>query len=167
MKNQFRHVCAGFIESNEGRQHRVYDDILGVPNIGVGFNLLRSDAPKRTADLGVDYEELRAGVASLNDKQIDKLLLDAVESSISCCRSYYEDFDSIDEPRKVVLVDMAFNLGPERLLGFRKFRDCINKRNYKGAKDEMIDSLYYKQVENRARRNADIIATGEVVLLGP
>lgn len=45
----------------------MYKDSLGIPTIGIGFNLKRSDAPKLIAGVGANYNKILAGSECLND----------------------------------------------------------------------------------------------------
>ena len=53
-------------------------------------------------------------------------------------------------PRKIVLIDMAFNLGKDKLRGFKKMWAALKNRDYETAGKEMLDSLWAKQVGCRA-----------------
>ena len=53
-----------------------------------------------------------------------------------------------------VLVDMAYNLGVPRLMGFEKMLAAIERMDWKAAAAEVLDSRYARQVPNRAERNA-------------
>ena len=51
-----------------------------------------------------------------------------------------------------IIVDMLFNLGYDRFKTFKKFIACVSKADYKGAVPEMIDSKWYRQTGDRAKR---------------
>ena len=64
-----------------------------------------------------------------------------------------------DMPPEVqgVIIEMCFQMG---FTGFCKFKKAIahmKDSNWKGAADEMLDSLWAKQTPNRANRLADIV----------
>jgi lysozyme len=59
-----------------------------------------------------------------------------------------------------VLVNMAFNLGPTRLKGFKKFIAAFDAKDWDGAVIEMLDSKWAKQVGARAIRLAKMVRTG-------
>lgn len=46
------------IAESEGSRSCVYNDSLGIPTIGIGFNLKRSDAPTLIAGLGLSYDKV-------------------------------------------------------------------------------------------------------------
>jgi lysozyme len=66
-----------------------------------------------------------------------------------------------DRVRWRALVNMAFNLGPTRLSGFKKFIAAFNARDWDGAVIEMLDSKWAKQVGERSSRLAKMVRTGE------
>jgi len=48
------------------------------------------------------------------------------------------------------LVDMMYNLGLVRFLGFRKMRTAIEQGDFEQAANEMMNSLWARQVKGRA-----------------
>ena len=51
-----------------------------------------------------------------------------------------------------ILVNMMFNMGRTRLSKFKKFNAAIQEGDWKTAAVEGRDSLWYRQVTNRAER---------------
>jgi lysozyme len=47
------------------------------------------------------------------------------------------------------MIDLCFNLGLKRLLGFRKFLEAMSLGEYERAAVELQDSLWFKQVKSR------------------
>jgi lysozyme len=47
---------------------------------------------------------------------------------------------------------MMFNLGYPRLSKFKGMKANVDARDWSGAANEMVDSKWYTQVTNRARR---------------
>lgn len=70
-------------------------------------------------------------------------------------------FDSLDGPRKGVILNMTFNLGEERLSQFVNTLAYINAHNYEQAAKNMLLSLWAKQVGPRADRLAYRMRTGQ------
>ena len=73
----------------------------------------------------------------------------------------YEWYRGLDDVRKKVVIDMAFNLGIYGLLSFKRMIQALNCYDYDTAADEMVDSAWYHQVGTRARRLVDMMRTGE------
>ena len=64
----------------------------------------------------------------------------------------YKDFQKFPEEVREILVNMMFNLGRPRLSKFVKMNNHIRNREWALAAVEGRDSLWYKQVINRAER---------------
>jgi lysozyme len=124
---------------NEGYRQYVYKDSMGIPTIGIGFNL----------EEGFTKEEsmliLRLRLSKLITELCDRVPV----------------FTDMSQIRKIVLLDMSYNLGVPGLLKFRKMFAALCERDYQLAAKEMLDSRYASQVKGRAQRNALMMETGE------
>ena len=69
-------------------------------------------------------------------------------------------FTDLDPVRQDALINMCFNLGMTRLLGFKNALACMAEGNYEQAAVEFLDSLWAAQVGNRADEVAEMIRTG-------
>jgi lysozyme len=67
---------------------------------------------------------------------------------------------SLNEPRQRALVNMCFNLGITRLLGFKQFLGALKAGDYQRAALEAKDSAWYRQVGDRAKRIVESVRTG-------
>ncbi|WP_299726803.1 glycoside hydrolase family protein [uncultured Endozoicomonas sp.] len=67
----------------------------------------------------------------------------------------------LDEVRRAVLIDMAFNMGVSGLLRFSKTLSCIRAGEYDEAAMEMLDSRWANQVGKRSIRLAEMMRTGK------
>jgi lysozyme len=67
----------------------------------------------------------------------------------------------LDYVRQEVLLNMMFNMGATRLLGFKLFLAHAEAGEYGPASVEMINSKWAAQVGNRAQRLARQMRTGE------
>jgi lysozyme len=59
-----------------------------------------------------------------------------------------------------VLVELVFNLGMPRLLGFKKMWAALDRKDYAAAADEMMDSKWAQQVKGRAKTLSDKMRQG-------
>lgn len=66
-------------------------------------------------------------------------------------------FSELSENRQAVLVDMVYNLGYEGFLKFKDLIKALEEHDYEKASQEMLDSLWAKQVKTRAVRLAKIM----------
>lgn len=148
-----RDMLKAVIARHEGSHAKVYLDSEGHPTIGIGFNLDREGARATIEALGLDYDKLRAREVSLTDEQIDALFDTDVTTAEDAARNVVQGFDGLDADRKIVLVDMAFNLGAYKFSGPHGFTNMIaavGAGEYELAADEMTKSLWYGQVKTRA-----------------
>lgn len=67
---------------------------------------------------------------------------------------------SLDDSRQNALANMAFNLGVPRLLLFKKFLAALQAGDWETAAQEMLSSLWARQVGARAERLAAVIRGG-------
>src|SRR6185503_16793342 len=71
-------------------------------------------------------------------------------------------FDRLAEARKIVVIDMVFNLGAA---GFGQFHDTIHAiktGHFAQAADHMLQSLWARQVGHRATEDAAIMRSGHL-----
>lgn len=70
-------------------------------------------------------------------------------------------FDQLDVARQGVLLNMAFQLGVNGLLGFKNTLSMIQRGDFKDAAVEMLDSLWAKQTPERAKRLSIQMESGQ------
>jgi len=58
----------------------------------------------------------------------------------------------LPEEVQLIVANMMFNLGYPRLSKFKGMKRGVDERDWNAAADEMVDSLWYRQVTNRANR---------------
>ncbi|BBN80535.1 lysozyme [Pseudoalteromonas sp. A25] len=123
----------------EGLSLKPYQCTQGKVTIGIGRNL---------TDRGITLEE--ANFLLSNDI---KDVLVQVSSNISV-------FNTLNEARKLILLDMAFNLGVAGLTKFKKMIAALEGQNYEDAAREMLDSRWANQVGHRAKELAEKMIEG-------
>ena len=123
------------IERHEGCRLSPYIDSVGVQTIGVGHNL-HKPFPMNVIRL-------------LRDEDI--------KEARNECLHAFPWFAELTEPRQWALIDMCFNMGLPRLLGFQKFLKAMSLGDYETAAREMLDSLWSKQTKGRALELATMI----------
>lgn len=129
------------LKIDEGVKYEIYLDHLGYPTLGVG-HLIKEGEPEHGAEVGTAVSEER--VAELFEQDLD--------ISISECKILYEFWEDLPGEVQEVLVNMMFNLGRPRLSKFKNFRLALVAKSWKLAAHEGRDSLWYRQVTNRAER---------------
>lgn len=78
------------------------------------------------------------------------------------CQQAFPWFDSLDDARQLVVMNMVFNMGLPTFSKFKQTIAYISQGDYDRASTEMLDSAWAKQVGNRAIHLSQIMATGEI-----
>ncbi|SRR6266851_739955 len=126
---------------DEGLRLKFYTDTLGNPSIGWGRNLGDSKGISlMEAELLLDNDILAATATVL-------------------ARIPYAH--TLDGARMGVLVNMAFNLGIDGLLGFKHMLADVKAGLWDAAAAQMLNSRWHEQVGVRAERLAEQMRTGE------
>ena len=110
-----------------------YRDTKGKLSIGVGRNL---------DDVGVRPDE----IALMLENDITQAERDA--------RTLVHNFDELSDARKAVIVNMFFNMGLTKMRKFVNTLRAVNEGRFGDAADGMLDSLWARQVGERAKRLA-------------
>ncbi|MDB5073199.1 MAG: hypothetical protein JWM87_4310 [Candidatus Eremiobacteraeota bacterium] len=159
---------------NEGCRLTMYLDTMGIPTIAYGFNLRDGDAQAILKKAGVtDVASVIAGRTALTQAQADNTFAQMLPGYITNAKTTLNTgvFDKLNDARRFVIVDMVYNLGVAGFLGFPSARRAINSAVtatstaaahtfYGQAADQMIDSAWYTQVGNRAKRNVAMMRNG-------
>jgi len=126
------------VKRHEGLRLKPYHCTAGKLTIGYGINL----------DAGI-YPEEAEFMLSFRLTQL------AVKLT-----ALLPFMDALSENRKVVLIDMAYNLGIKGLLGFKNTLAQVLAGNYEEASKLMLKSLWAKQVGDRAIELAEMMRKG-------
>ena len=128
--------------ADEGCVLKVYKDHLGYETVGVGHLLLETD------------EEYGRGVGfPITQTRADELLFYDLNNVLKECEEHFhQNWTHWPEEVKLIIANMAFNLGLTRLVKFQKMFAALNEGDYKQASIEGLDSKWAKQVYNRAKR---------------
>lgn len=144
---------------HEGKRNTVYKDSRGIPTIGVGFNLNREDSNALLTQVGANPGQIKRGQSKLSNKQINTLLNKDLKKSKEDAKQLVKNFTSLPREVQGVLIEMVFNLGKFGLAKFKKFLDYINKKDWKKASIEMLNSDWAKQVGRRSKTLSNIISS--------
>lgn len=131
------------LRRDEGVMATAYQDHLGFWTIGVGRLI-----------------DKRKG-GGLSDDEIDYLLDNDIREKTAQVRAALPWFDQLNEPRRAVLIAMAFQLGITGLLGFKNTLASVRDERWENAAEGMRQSLWAKQTPERVRRMARQMETGE------
>lgn len=125
------------IIDHEGLRLKPYKDTVGKLTIGVGRNL---------TDVGISRNEAMA----LLDRDLARAIVDL---------DTFPMFDHLSPIRQRVLIDMRFNLGPSRFRTFKRTLAAVAAGDYQAAAAGMLASKWARQVGQRAKRLAAMMAT--------
>ena len=132
------------LRRDEGTKATAYQDHLGFWTIGVG-RLIDSRKPG----------------AGLRPDEIDYLLRNDIADRVVALTKALPWFIKLDEARRGVLINMAFQLGTAGLLGFKSTLALVAAGKYAEAAEQMLKSKWATQTPARAKRLAEQMKTGE------
>ena len=125
---------------HEGLRLKPYRCTSGKLSIGIGRNLDGSGISEREAELMLENDILK--------------LFAVLPGKI-------DFFNELDKVRADILVNMAFNMGVNGLLKFKKMLAAVEVGDYVLAASEMLDSRWSSQVGNRSIELSEQMITGE------
>jgi lysozyme len=131
------------LRGDEGERSCVYPDSEGYATIGVGRL--------------VDKRKQGAG---LRPEEISFLIRNDIDDRINALHTKLPWFDNLDDARKGVLLNMAFQLGTEGLLGFTHTLSLVQQGKYENAAAAMLESLWAQQTPERAKRLSEQMRSG-------
>ena len=134
-----RNLLIEELKRDEGVELTVYTDTVGISTIGVGRNL---------QDVGVSMEEA------------EFLLSNDIDVAVNELQRTFDWFEGLSGARQRVCINMCFNLGLTRLLGFKKFLVAMEAGEWETAGVEMLDSKWSRQVGARSTRLRDLLLEG-------
>jgi len=120
-----------WIKACEGFRAYPYLDTVGVGKVTIGFG-------RNIDDNGISVKEA-------------EFMLD---NDIARCKeelAHYDWYNFSPENVQAALMNMCFNLGLPKLLGFKKMISAIENQDYKTAAIEALNSRWAEQVGKRAK----------------
>ena len=129
------------VKLNEDGQHIIYLDHLGLPTCGIGHLIVEGD----------DEHEQSVGTV-VSDERVRHLFARDCAVMMEDCKVLYPDFDDLPEDCQHIICNMMFNMGRPRLSKFKDMKAAVDARSWNSAADAMVDSRWYDQVTNRAKR---------------
>ncbi len=132
--------AASKIELEEGWEEKMYKCPAGYLSVGFGFNLEAIKMPKPVAELWISII-----ITDINKKLVE-----------------VDGYSDLNEARKIVLIDMCYQMGFNGLMKFKNMWAAIRAQDFTRAKFEMLDSNWARQTPNRADRNSKAMESGEI-----
>ena len=132
------------IAEDEGCKYEIYLDHLGIASTGVGHMITE-----------VDEEYGKPVGTVVEQERVRQLFALDIAVTLDECKVLYPDFNDLPEECQHIIANMMFNMGRPRLSKFKGMKAGVDARDWNKAADEMVDSKWYTQVPNRARRLVD------------
>lgn len=122
---------------------------------GVVLKPYRCTAGKLTIGIGRNLDDV-----GLSRDEAGYLLENDIARAELSARKLIPAFDALSEARQCVVVSMAFNMGEKTFSTFKNTLACINHGQWAAAASGMRQSLWAKQVGDRAERLAKMMEQG-------
>jgi lysozyme len=118
---------------HEGSRDDVYVDSTGNRTIGIGHNLDATGLSEEAiyCQLVVDMDSAERMLEVAFEREVDDTTFHGYPLNI-----------------QRVLMDMMFNLGPRKFMGFKRMIAAVKNRRWGEMKEEMLDSKWATQVQS-------------------
>ena len=136
-------ILKGELSRDEGRVPYAYQDSEGYWTCGVGFLIDKNKGgriPDAVIDFWLDY------------------LLDRLKSNLE---AMFPWFHTLNDVRQNIIANMAYQLGIDGLLKFKRFLMACQEHDFDTAADEILDSKAARQAPERFQRHAVSMRTGQ------
>nr|WP_315384210.1 glycoside hydrolase family protein [uncultured Sphingomonas sp.] len=144
---------------DEGEKLKVYRCTANKRTIGVGRNLDDVGISKaETEELGITVASAcKIGITRAQSRALLANDIDACERQLDAKLPWWR---KLCDARQRVLLNMCFNLGITRLLGFKNTLAKMERGDFAGAAAGMRASLWARQVGDRDERLALMMEKG-------
>lgn len=132
------------LKIDEGISNEIYMDHLDYPTVGVGHFIVPEDEDLWRQPPGF----------TISDERVWELFDNDLDTCISECQVMFPDGEWARFPAEVqeIIANMMFNMGRTRLSKFKNMIAALQEGDWARAAVEGRDSLWYRQVTNRAER---------------
>lgn len=146
--------CRRQLIRHEGLCLRLYHCTAGKPTIGVGHNIEAHPLPPKFN--GRDL--VNAGITE--NEAMELLDADMRVCEAQLLKRIPAIYNSLNDARQAVLLNMAFNMGVDGLLGFKNSLRMIGNGLYSEAAENMKKSIWYREVGHRSHEMCEQMRTG-------
>lgn len=148
-------TCIQRLCINEGLKLKPYYCPAGHLTIGIGRNLEAN--PLSEAEKAYIGHDVKQGITNDQAFYLCRNDLKKVRADLDRELPWWRE---LNKDRQFVMIDLCFNMGIGKLLRFQKTLNSIATGFYIKAGEQLMQSLYAKQVGKRAERNAKCLQTG-------
>jgi lysozyme len=129
------------IERHEGRRNKSYKDSKGILTAGIGRNL----------------EDV-----AFTDEEVDLMFKNDLARAREAAETFFV-YQHLTDVRREVLIEMIFQMGIGGVGKFKRFLRAAQARDWEGARNEMLDSKWYREDSpGRALELANIFGSGRL-----
>ena len=134
------------LKTHEGFSEESYKDTKEIDTIGYGFNLEKEGAERLLKAAGIEatVAELRDKKKTITEAEAAALMKTDIETAMVDAKHFVGPmwYRKLPQEMKDVLINMAYNLGANRLGGFTDLREALRKMNvdYEAVSMAMMDS---------------------------
>lgn len=146
------------IKRHEGFREKVYQCTAGHDTVGFGYNL---DANPLSLS---NYEIVGFRKNGIQKDQAETILKIHVAQIETTLIKSFPWFETLNEARQAVLINMTFNMGLVGLFAFKNTLRMIEAGDFEGAAENMLKSKWATQVKGRATELSLQMKTGEFAL---
>lgn len=143
------------LKKHEGLSLMPYKCPAGYLTIGYGRNLINNPLTEAEKNALGDWTR------GITPNGALMLLKNDIYRTCKACQKAIHFWKHLDDERQYALLDMAFNMGLNSLLRFKKMLAAMEIGDYQGAAKEVLHSKYAKDVGRRAVKIAKLIETGD------
>ena len=122
---------------------------------GLVLKPYRCSSNKLTIGVGRNIEEI-----GITKDEAMMLLANDIARVCGECKREFPWFEDLTPLRKEAIINLVFNMGMATFKCFRKTIAFIEAKDYERAGIELLDSNYAKQVGERSKRVANMLADG-------
>jgi GH24 family phage-related lysozyme (muramidase) len=150
------------ITRHEGKENCVYKDTMGIPTIGIGYNLQNPGARSTINGLSghPDYDDVLSGKTCLTDGQVKELFEPSYQSAVSGAKRAVSSYSSLCCDVQEVMTDMDYNLGDAGFSSFHEFISLINAGQWSEAAQDGKQTAWCRQVGSRCTEDMGRVAKG-------
>jgi len=139
------------LKFDEGLRLEKYKCTAGRWTIGYGHNL----------DAHPNWPKGEKIADTITEEEAEHLLAYDIGNTIISLWGRWPEIISLDKARRDACINMAFQLGINGFLRFRKMKKALMNKDWELAHKEALDSNWSKQTPARARRVASQLLTGQ------
>jgi GH24 family phage-related lysozyme (muramidase) len=139
-QNTINDLRANLIHYEGIHNHEIgtaYTDSRGVTTIGYGSNLEENYNQTFLENQGYDVQAIMDGRQTIAEADAKALFDHDMSVAISDARAFVPNFDQLNPNAQLVVAEMAYNLGSERLGEFENLQNALKAEDYDAAAKEL------------------------------